>query len=409
MRFICILATFLCIAAAAFAQPRISGSVKDSKSGEPIPAANVYFAQTTYGGTTDASGAFTFSGFPPGKYVLTISYVGYKPYQSVVEPGNTALNGIEIVLEEDITMLREIVVRPRTGHWERDFNDFRFYFLGESRFSQYVTIKNPNDLHLYFDTETLVLHAHSLKPIIIENSLTGYRIHYVIQRFEYHAKDQVLISHGIPRFEAMKPATIFERRKWEKNRADAFEGSFLHFARAWNNGTWPENGFTVAPLFRIPNPKRPSDAYLKQRIDSLRKTVPMYARAVQIGPGGISAGSDSLAYFLRLQQLPKVIDSVGAERFRGDEYNHADQRTMKRFTGMLHITHSRKEDRRFAALLGRPAHPQPLHAVVHLFNPVFVEENGYVGDINDLLLERYWAWSEKVSSMLPLDYIPPEK
>jgi hypothetical protein len=409
MRFVLTLIVVFLAAAAAQAQPSVSGTVTDKRTGVSIPAANVFFAQTTFGSTTDAGGVYSFSKFPAGTYVLTVSYVGYKPFQTVVTLEKDERKTIDIALEEDIKQLNEIVVKPGKSTRERDYRDFKHFFLGETRFAEHVVIKNPDDIHLYFDTESTILYAHSLKPIILENSLTGYRIHYQIQQFEFDARTQVLINHGIPRFENMKPSTAFQRRKWEKNRLDAYEGSFLHFSRAWHAGAWPENGFTVAQLYRIPNPKRPPDAVLKYHLNRLRNSMPVSQRSVSIGSDGINLGGDSLMYYMQLQRLPKEIDSVGTARFTGSEFNADTVTGLKQFTGMFHITHTKKEDRRFAALVGRPQQIGNQHSVLHVFNPVYVYKTGYTENIHDILLERYWSWSEKISSMLPLDYEPPPK
>jgi len=45
---------------------------------------------------TDAQGQFTLSEIPPGKYTLTISYVGFKPYSKevAVVPGGVTEDAV---------------------------------------------------------------------------------------------------------------------------------------------------------------------------------------------------------------------------------------------------------------------------------------------------------------------------
>lgn len=88
----------------AFAQQAISGTVKDSQ-GTPLVGASVKVKGTTVGTLADKDGAFTIK-LPPGKTVLTVSYVGYE-----VTEVNTASADFspQITLKESAA-LKEVVV-----------------------------------------------------------------------------------------------------------------------------------------------------------------------------------------------------------------------------------------------------------------------------------------------------------
>ncbi len=88
----------------AFAQQAISGTVKDSQ-GNALMAASVKVKGTSIGTLTDKDGAFTIN-LPPGKTVLTVSYVGY-----VGVDVNTAAPDFspQIILKESAS-LKEVVV-----------------------------------------------------------------------------------------------------------------------------------------------------------------------------------------------------------------------------------------------------------------------------------------------------------
>lgn len=66
----------------ADASVTLSGTVKDAKSGEPLPGANVVFAGTGFGAATDANGRYTIHGISAGEYTIKVSYVGYQKYES---------------------------------------------------------------------------------------------------------------------------------------------------------------------------------------------------------------------------------------------------------------------------------------------------------------------------------------
>ena len=95
-------------ASTAYEEPqpaaRVTGKVIDG-SGLPVIGATVYVENaTTRGTTTDADGSFSLSVAPDE--VLVVSCIGYKTV--TVIPGNRS--NLEIVLEEDTTLLDETVV-----------------------------------------------------------------------------------------------------------------------------------------------------------------------------------------------------------------------------------------------------------------------------------------------------------
>jgi TonB-dependent receptor len=59
-------------------QGRIEGSVRDGKSRDPLPAANVFVQGTNYGSSTDLDGNFVIPGIPVGNYQLVVRYIGYQ-------------------------------------------------------------------------------------------------------------------------------------------------------------------------------------------------------------------------------------------------------------------------------------------------------------------------------------------
>lgn len=60
---------------------KISGVIVEEDSNEPLPGANIYLVNTSYGTASDASGRFTIINIPPGKYVLKVDMIGYKSIQ----------------------------------------------------------------------------------------------------------------------------------------------------------------------------------------------------------------------------------------------------------------------------------------------------------------------------------------
>ena len=57
----------------------VKGVVKDSND-EPLPFANVFFAETTHGTTTNEEGMFELNIPKAGTYDLIVRFIGYKTY-----------------------------------------------------------------------------------------------------------------------------------------------------------------------------------------------------------------------------------------------------------------------------------------------------------------------------------------
>ena len=61
------------------AQRTISGRITDAETGGPVPGANVFFAGTTVGATSDTTGYYRLIIPGEGSYRLAISHVAYEP------------------------------------------------------------------------------------------------------------------------------------------------------------------------------------------------------------------------------------------------------------------------------------------------------------------------------------------
>ena len=60
---------------------KISGIIFEEDSKDPLPGANIYLVNTSYGTASDENGRFTIINIPPGKYVLKTDMIGYKSVQ----------------------------------------------------------------------------------------------------------------------------------------------------------------------------------------------------------------------------------------------------------------------------------------------------------------------------------------
>ncbi len=99
------LLTFFCSLPGLFAQKTITGTVRDSKTNEPVPGATIMVKGTNVGTISEADGKFEIR-MPDGSQELEVSYIGYEGQLVAV----TNTNVVNIMLLENAQQLSEIVV-----------------------------------------------------------------------------------------------------------------------------------------------------------------------------------------------------------------------------------------------------------------------------------------------------------
>src|SRR6202140_2194670 len=94
----------------------ISGHATDSNQ-DPLIGARVELQPLGQTATTDGLGQFTIPDVPPGKYVLTVSYLGFDPFSKDVTVGSGAAVNVDAVLQI-ATVSQEVIVRGEREHGE---------------------------------------------------------------------------------------------------------------------------------------------------------------------------------------------------------------------------------------------------------------------------------------------------
>ncbi len=74
-------------AVAALAGPTgaIKGTVKDAKTGKPLPGANILIVGTSLGAASDLHGRYHIPSVPPGRYTIRVTFIGYKTVETPVK------------------------------------------------------------------------------------------------------------------------------------------------------------------------------------------------------------------------------------------------------------------------------------------------------------------------------------
>ncbi|APF17028.1 TonB-dependent receptor [Caldithrix abyssi DSM 13497] len=100
---------------------KITGQVKDARSGEPLPGVNVVVEGTALGASTDLEGYYVITNIPPGMYSLTFSMVGYAAHKVTgVRVNIDQTTVINAKLQEQVLEGEEIVVVATRPVVEKD-------------------------------------------------------------------------------------------------------------------------------------------------------------------------------------------------------------------------------------------------------------------------------------------------
>lgn len=113
---IIILALFCCLGMgvqkshAQSAKKTIAGVIIDSKSKEPLVGASVYIKEIGRGAASDGKGSFSISGLDDGRYVVNISYIGYKTLREEINVSTVKTGNHTFRLEPDESALEEVTI-----------------------------------------------------------------------------------------------------------------------------------------------------------------------------------------------------------------------------------------------------------------------------------------------------------
>jgi len=227
-----------------------SAKVLDYKTKTPIEIASVYFDNTTIGTTTNAKGEFSISYTDAIQSALIISYLGYKT-ETIVDYRQKT-NDI-IYLKPINNILEEVLITADDGLTRRQkLRIFRKQFLGFTRFAQSCKILNEDDLILRYDKKQKQLTAHAINPILIRNKGLQYFVSFDIKsfkiKFNYVEERNSVYEIKSVQYSGntfYKNLKKFNKKKAEKNRKKAFNGSVLQFMRALYNKKLENKGYTV--------------------------------------------------------------------------------------------------------------------------------------------------------------------
>ena len=92
--------TMMLLSVVVLGQQKITGTVKDAQSGDPIPGTNVFIKGTNTGVTTNLDGVYTIQA--ESNETLVFSFIGYKTLEE--EVGSRSI--INISMEFNLNFLK---------------------------------------------------------------------------------------------------------------------------------------------------------------------------------------------------------------------------------------------------------------------------------------------------------------
>ncbi len=383
----------------AFAQQNhdIGGKITDATSGSAIGGCSVFINSTSKGTTSSSDGRFELHQVPMGNYELIVSSVGYETYVLPYGAKQMPLH-LEIQLKRKSTELSAITIEPYDKNgWQKWGKVFTDNFVGKTMYANECKIKNPEVLRFSFSNRRNRLKVVADDPLIVENKALGYEVKYDLTEFSVDYNTKVVLYLGYPLFVDLGTTNQKRQHRWQANRQQAYLGSLTHFMRCLYLNDLDQEGFQLHRRIQVPN-------WEKQRVMKVYKPYKPVADTFRVKGGSEAMVStnqpspypaDSVRYYqwvlLKPDSYPSLVSIHSAAGLVSPiDDNHRDLF----FTDTLFIIYANPSLGVFEQsqiLLTTPA-------------KVTLEPNGHYYPPTEILTMGYWAESEKIANLLPLDY-----
>jgi len=387
MRKIAILLAFLIPARCLFAQQAgsfLSGIIVDSAGGAPITGVSVFLNNTSRGTVTGPKGVFRLE-IPRGNYQLIVSAIGYAT--AVMDINSARLPGpgpVKIVLHAKATELTAVTVEPYDKHgWAKYGKFFIDNFIGIGDNAGDCKLKNRSALRFFFSKKNNRLSVTATEPLHIENYALGYTLTYQLEGFKADFNNHYIQYFGYPYFQQMTPKNEDRGKLWEFKRKKAYTGSMMHFMRSLYTGRSITEGFLIQKEVTGRNEE-------KHRIKEIYR--PDFQK-----PGNFSM--DTLHYFWEVLRQPDIISWKVVVPPDSILTTEPDSTKDLFFTDPLIVLYGVRQT----------ADGEFKQSGLRLMSqtPIKVEENGSYYPPQNVFNTGYWAQSEKICNLLPLDFTSP--
>jgi len=388
--------------AAAYAQTGyvIKGRITHDKTQTPVSGASIFISNSTRGTMSAQDGSFELTDVPTGKHDLVISCIGYSTVVYPYTGGDLPLQ-VDVKMKRKVSELSTVVVEPdEKDGWKKWGKFFMENFIGTNLDAQDCKVLNPEVLRFRFSKKNNTLTVIADEQLIIENQSLGYTIKYQMEEFNYSFGDRILKFTGYALFQDKIQGERLKRR-WENSRERAYAGSIHHFMKSLYNNRLQEEGFEVRRMYKTPNTE-------KQRVRNILRESIRQQR--ETGKRDIAFFSvDSSEYYNMILRQPDEFQTVLPALLTADSLLSAGKTPDEKilfFKDFLFIEYKKEyEEEKYTREILRSPRQYYQRSTVVLPNlePITVNKYGQYAPLFEFILHGYWAWSEKVASMLPLD------
>lgn len=342
--------------AVCFAQGTISGTVKDAETGQPLEGASVFAQNTTKGTVSDKEGSFSLL-LEKGGYEIVVSFTGYTSKTLNLEV--TGDRTFELKLEKGDNTLSEVIIKNSNevpDGWEKYGKFFLDHFIGASPNADSCVLRNPQALKFLYFKRNDRLKVLATEPLQIQNKALGYNLRYELDSFVHFFKTELNSYRGKCLYTTME-GDAAQLAAWKEARRNAYEGSRLHFLRAYYDSTLVKEGFVV-------------DLYTPSSSTKFARLRNPYDTAYY-------AFNDTTA---------------NAELY---------------FPEKASITYTKKApDKRYLRQNNLPPDVPVQISYVDLTDAIQIKPNGYFTEQKSWINQGYWSW-KNLADQLPYDYESP--
>lgn len=400
---------FFLLSVDAAAQRTIKGRVVNDVTGAPISGSSVFISNTSKGTTTDNAGQFELNDVPAGKHDLVISCIGYETNVFSFTNDQLPLK-LKIELTVKVKEMENVTIEPYVEEgWDKWGKTFMDYFVGTSDNAAFCKIKNQNEIKFRYYKKSNRLTAYANEAVLLENRALGYLVHYQLEDFEINFRESSFLFLGYTLFEEIKARKGLQDR-WETGRKNAYKGSITHFMKSLYADSLVQNGFEVRSLLRQPNLE-------KERVKKIYKPEKTITRQIA---GGITIvtqdtssihSTDSAAYYRQVMRQKDFTDIIGKVLLTADSLIVKTEGNYKvlYFENILHVTYTKEKEELTYIRIHNPSGSTGQLSYVTLLNDSFItiDNMGNYYNPKDFSTSGYWSWSERMATLVPVDYAPP--
>jgi hypothetical protein len=409
------LSAFIFFSCSGFSQNILSGRVFSEESKKPLASVSVYLNNTSLGVITNEKGFFSLTNIPPGKVTLVVSCIGYETYVKFMDPGaETKELTISLKLKPE-ELQGVVMVAFDPDGWQNWGKLFMDLFIGSSPNARDCKLENHEVLRFRRNADN-TLSVFAKKPVLVMNYALGYEISYKLEEFSYDFSSQLLLRKGYAYYKDLSVIHPKKTARYEKERKDAYQGSLMHFMRAFFVNNLDSGGFEMRSLAKIPNPQkdRAKKLFSLHKDSAFRDTVSVEIERVVLpsGKSGLQQKvtmADSSAYYKSVLRQPDSV--ISHQLVLTDQIGFAAGNNIAGlyFDDSLEVSYRGKRTPIGYNMLSSENKKQKFPVSQFVFmnkKPVYVLPNGYYYDVYDLKITGYWAWWETMANKLPYDYYP---